>query len=574
MSEKTELAPTEGLKERSRHLRGTLVESLGDAITGAIREEDLHILKHHGTYQQDDRDMRNERRKQFLEPAYSFMIRARMPGGVCTPEQWLAMDDIAQQFGNNTLRLTTRQTFQFHGVVKDHLKPTFQRMHSVLVDAIAACGDVNRNVMCNPNPVESQVHEEVYQWAVKISEHLLPNTNAYAEVWLDGEKVDVETEKEPIYGDTYLPRKYKTVVAVPPYNDVDIYAHDMGFIAIIEAGELKGFNITVGGGLGMTHGDPETFARLADLIGFCTPDQVLEVSEKILTIQRDYGDRVNRRLARFKYTIAKHGIEWFKKELNERLGYDLQAPRPFEFISNSDRYGWVEGYDGRWHLNLFIENGRIKDGDGLRLMTGLREVAKVHRGDFRITPNQNIIIANIAPEKRPEIEALVEKYELQDGARISAVRRNSMACVAFPTCSLAMAESERYLPSLVTKVEQQLADHGLQDEEITVRMQGCPNGCGRAVLAQIGFIGKGPGKYNMYLGAGRWGQRFSALYLENIDEAEILAELDALFGRFAAQRQPSEPFGDFVIRAGIVAENTEPSAFHSEMKRVDVIEVA
>ena len=572
MSEQ-QLAPTEGMKANSRHLRGTLVDSLDDAITGAIREEDLHILKHHGTYQQDDRDLRNERRKQFLEPAYSFMIRARMPGGVCTPQQWLAMDDISREFGNNTLRLTTRQTFQFHGVVKDHLKPTFQYMHSVLVDAIAACGDVNRNVMCNPNPVESHVHEEVYQWAVKISEHLLPNTNAYAEIWLDGKKVDVETEKEPIYGDTYLPRKYKTVVAIPPYNDVDIYAHDMGFIAIIEDGELKGFNVTVGGGLGMSHGDPETFARLADLIGFCTPDQVLEVSEKILTIQRDYGDRVNRRLARFKYTIAKHGIDWFKKELNDRLGYDLQTARPFEFISNSDRYGWVQGYDGRWHLNLFIENGRIKDGDGLQLMTGLREVAKVHEGDFRITPNQNIIIANIAPEKRSEIEVLVDKYDLQDGARISAVRRNSMACVAFPTCSLAMAESERYLPSLVTKVEQQLADHGLQDEEITVRMQGCPNGCGRAVLAQIGFIGKGPGKYNMYLGAGRWGQRFSALYRENIDEAEILAELDDLFGRFAAKRQPSEPFGDFVIRAGIVAENSEPSAFHNEMKRIEAFEV-
>ncbi|MCV6604053.1 MAG: sulfite reductase, partial [Porticoccaceae bacterium] len=284
-------------------------------------------------------------------------------------------------------------------------------------------------------------------------------------------------------------------MAIPPYNDVDIYAHDMGFIAIIEKGELKGFNITVGGGLGMSHGDPDTFARLADLIGFCTPDQVLEVAEKILTIQRDYGDRVNRRLARFKYTIAKHGIDWFKQELNERLGYQLAAPETFEFTSNSDRYGWVEGYDGRWHVNLFIENGRIKDGDGLQLMSGLREVAKVHNGDFRITPNQNIIIANVAPQDRPQIEALMEQYGLQDGGQTSAVRLNSMACVALPTCSLAMAESERYLPDFLTKMEGLLAGHGLADEEITVRMQGCPNGCGRAVLAQVGFIGKGPGKY-------------------------------------------------------------------------------
>lgn len=570
MSKEVQLAPTEAIKANSRHLRGTLAESLDDSITGAIREEDLHILKHHGTYQQDDRDVRNERRKQFLESAYSFMIRARLPGGVCTPEQWLVMDSIAQQYGNGTLRLTTRQTFQFHGVVKNHLKPTFQHMHSVLVDAIAACGDVNRNVMCNPNPVESQVHEEVYQWATKISEHLLPKTSAYYEIWLDGEKVDTNQEEEPIYGDTYLPRKYKTAMAVPPYNDVDVFAHDMGFIAIIEKGELKGFNVTVGGGLGMTHGDPETFSRLADVIGFCTPDQVLQVSEEILKIQRDYGDRVNRRFARFKYTIAKHGIEWFKEELNNRLGYALEAAKPFEFVSNSDRYGWTEGYDGRWHLNLFIQNGRIKDGDGLQLMTGLREIAKVHKGDFRITPNQNLIIASVAPEDRPQIEALVAKYQLDGGEGVSAVRRNSMACVALPTCSLAMAESERYLPDLVAKIEQLLDKHQLSEEELTVRMQGCPNGCGRAALAQVGFIGKGPGKYNMYLGAGRWGQRFSALYRENIDEAEILGELDPLFERFAAERNAGEPFGDYVIRAGIIAENTGPEAFHQEMKLIPV----
>ena len=573
MGNKTELAPTEALKANSRHLRGTLAESLGDAITGAIREQDLHILKHHGTYQQDDRDIRNERRKQFLEPAYSFMIRARLPGGICTPQQWLIMDDIARQFGNNTLRLTTRQTFQFHGVVKRHLKPTFQNMHSVLVDAIAACGDVNRNVMCNPNPVESEVHSEVYQWAVKISEHLLPNTNAYSEVWLDGEKVDPEQEHEPIYGETYLPRKFKTVVAVPPYNDVDLFAHDMGFIAILEAGKLKGFNITVGGGLGMSHGDADTFARLADVIGFCTPDQVLQVAEEIVKIQRDYGDRSNRRFARFKYTIAKRGIDWFKRELAERLGVPLAEPKPFEFTSNSDRYGWTEGYDGRWHLNLFIENGRIKDGDGLQLMTGLREIARVHKGDFRITPNQNLIIANISPQHRPQIEAMAAQYHLQGGGDVSAVRRNSMACVALPTCSLAMAESERYLPNLITKIESLLAKHALSDEEITVRMQGCPNGCGRAVLAQIGFIGKGPGKYNMYLGAGKWGQRFSALYRENIDESEILQELDGLFESFASQRNDTEPFGDFVIRAGIIGENNKPAAFHNEMKLIPAVEV-
>ncbi len=569
--EPTQLADTEILKANSRHLRGTLAESLEDAITGAIREEDLHLLKHHGTYQQDDRDLRNERRKQFLEPAYSFMIRARIPGGVCTPQQWLAMDSIARDYGNGSLRLTTRQTFQFHGVIKNDLKSTFKKMQTVLVDAIAACGDVNRNVMCSPNPVESKVHEEVYQWATKISEHLLPKTNAYYEIWLDGEKVDTNKEEEPIYGDTYLPRKYKTVVAVPPYNDVDIFAHDMGFIAIVEDGELKGFNVTVGGGLGMTHGDPDTFARLADVIGFCAPDQVLRVSEEILKIQRDFGNRENRRFARFKYTIATRGIDWFKEELATRLGAPLEVARPFEFISNSDRYGWTEGYDGRWHLNLFIQNGRIKDGDGLQLMTGLREIAKVHKGDFRITPNQNLIIANIAPQDRADIEALVKQYNFTGGDNISPLRQNSMACVAFPTCGLAMAESERYLPNLVGHVEKLQQKHGIAEQDITIRMQGCPNGCARAVLAEIGFIGKGPGKYNMYLGAGRWGQRFSALYRENIDEAEILNELDGLFALYSARRESNEPFGDFLLRAGVVAEYVDKVSFHNEMKQVPVL---
>ena len=568
MNEKS-LSPIEQLKADSRYLRGTLTDSLKESITGAVREEDVHILKHHGTYQQDDRDIRDERRRQFLEPAYSFMIRVRLPGGVCTPEQWLALDEIANRYGNKTLRLTSRQTFQFHGVLKDALKPAFRKMRSVLLDSIAACGDVNRNVMCNPNPVESKVHEEVYQWAVKISERLLPKTNAYYEIWLDGERVDSNKEEEPLYHKTYLPRKYKTVIAIPPYNDVDVFAHDMGFIAIIQDEKLIGFNVTVGGGLGMTHGDPNTYARAADLIGFCQPDQLLQIAEEILKIQRDYGNRTDRRLARFKYTIAKRGIDWFKRELEKRLGSPLSPPAPFEFTSNSDRYGWTEGYDGRWHLNLFIENGRIKDCDDLQLMTGLREVAKVHKGDFRLTPSQNLIIANIAPAQRAQIQSLVTQYQLANAAGevlVSSLRRNSMACVALPTCPLAMAESERYLPDLISKIDALLQQYDLADEEISVRMQGCPNGCSRVVLAQIGFIGKGPGLYNMYLGGGHWGQRFSALYRENINEAEILRELALLFAAFSKQRQASEVFGDFVIRCGWVAENVGPASLHKEMK--------
>jgi len=556
------LTKVEAIKVNSHNLRGTLVESLDNQLTGAVASDDEIVLKFHGTYQQFDRDTLNERRKQFLEPDHSFMIRARVPGGVSSPQQWLVMDELCRDSGNQTLRLTTRQAFQLHGIVKRDLKPTFQKMHSVLLDAIAACGDVNRNVTCNPNPVESRAHQEVYDWSVKISEHLLPKTNAYFEIWLDGEKVDSSTEQDEIYGNAYLPRKFKTAVAIPPYNDVDIFSNDMGFIAIIENGELQGFNVTVGGGMGLTHGDSHTMARLADVIGFCTPDQVLKASEEIIKIQRDFGNREERRYARFKYTIADRGIEWFTEELTARLGYELAPIRDYEFISNSDRYGWIEGFDGSWNLNLFIENGRIKDEGDLQLLTGLREIAKIHDGDFRLTANQNLIVANISTDLKSQVEALVTKYNLTGGDNISEVRKNSMACVAFPTCPLAMAESERYLPSLVGHMEALLAKHNLADAPISVRMQGCPNGCARAVLAQIGFIGKGPGKYNMYLGAGEWGQRFSTLYKENIGEAEILADLDSLFGLYAEERNIGECFGDYVVRTGMVNHYENREDFH------------
>ena len=548
-------------KAASKGLRSTLAESVADQLSGAVADSDIHTLKHHGVYQQFDRETQHKRKKQFLEPEYSFMIRARIPGGVCSTEQWLALDKMCEEFANSTVRLTTRQTFQLHGVIKRNLKPTFQAMNQVLMDSICGCGDVNRNVMCNPNPVESSAHKEVYEWSKKISEHLLPATRAYYDLWIDGEKVESEEVEEPVYGPYYLPRKFKTVVAVPPYNDVDIYAHDLGFIAIIEDGKLLGFNVTVGGGLGMTHGDPKTYARLADHIGFCTPDQVLQVAEEVVKIQRDYG-----RFARFKYTIGDRSIEWFKEVLQERLGFKLQEDKPFEFISNSDRYGWVEGEDGNFHLNLFIENGRIKDDDeiGLKLRSGMRAIAEVHTGDFRMTPNQNMIIANITPEQRPVIEKLVEEYGLMTGPQVSEIRKNSMACVALPTCPLAMAESERYLPSLVTQIESLAEKHGISDQPITVRMQGCPNGCGRAVLAEMSFIGKGPGRYNMYLGAGNYGQRFSVLYKENIDEAEILTVADEMLGKYAANREKGEYFGDFLVRTGEVQAYSGPQDFHRD----------
>ncbi|TKI58188.1 assimilatory sulfite reductase (NADPH) hemoprotein subunit [Brevibacillus antibioticus] len=555
----------EDIKRKSDYLRGSLAETLEDRISGSIPEDDNRLMKFHGSYMQDDRDLRNERSKQRLEPAYQFMVRVRAAGGVVTPEQWLMMDDIAQQFANGTIRLTTRQSFQLHGVIKWNMKQVIQEVNEALLSTLAACGDVNRNVMCNPNPYESEVHQEVYEWAKKISNHLDPRTRAYHEIWLDEEKV-VDSrdgiEQEPIYGPVYLPRKFKIGIAVPPANDVDVFSQDLGFIAIHEEGRLLGFNVAVGGGMGMTHGDPKTYPQVARVIGFVTPEQVLDVAEKTVMIQRDYGDRVVRKHARFKYTIDDRGIEWFIDELEQRLGWELEEARSYHFEHNGDRYGWVKGSDDNWHFTLFIQNGRVKDEDNYLLKSGLREIAKVHTGDFRLTPNQNLLIGNVTSEKKPEIQQIIQAYGLTDGASYSALRRNSMACVSLPTCGLAMAEAERYLPTLLDEVELILDEAGLREEEIVIRMTGCPNGCARPALAEISFIGKAVGKYNMYLGGGFSGNRLNKLYRENIGEAEILNELRPILNRYAKEREEGEHFGDFVIRAGYVKEVRSGLDFH------------
>ncbi len=556
------LDPAERLKHDSNYLRGDIERDLADEVTGSISEGSSKLLKFHGSYMQDDRDVRAERHKQKLEPAFQFMIRLRMPGGVCTPRQWLALDDIARRYANGTLRITTRQTFQYHGVIKRDLKTTMQAINSSLLDTIAACGDVNRNVNCAANPYLSSLHAEVHEWSKRVSEHLLPRTRAYHEIWLDGEKI-TGNEEEPIYGERYLPRKFKIAIAVPPTNDVDIFANDLGFIAITsDDGKLEGFNVTVGGGMGMTHGEPATYPRLADVMAFCRPDQILAVAEHVVTTQRDHGDRANRKHARLKYTIDDHGLDWFRSEVERRLGEKLEEPRPFEFESNGDRYGWVEGEDGYWHLTLFVENGRIKDSNEHRLMTALREVAGLHAGEFRLTANQNVIIARVPADQRERIGETLKRNGVDPNADYSALRRSSMACVALPTCALAMAESERYLPQLVGKIENMMEANGLRDDAIVVRMTGCPNGCARPYLGEIGFVGKAPGKYNLYLGAGFRGDRLNKLYRENIGEEQILSELEPLIAAYAKERNDGEPFGDFVIRAGYINTTTAGRDFH------------
>jgi sulfite reductase (NADPH) hemoprotein beta-component len=558
-----ELSRAERIKEASDYLRGTLAEGMAEEVTGAITEADQQVVKFHGMYLQDDRDLRGERRRKKMEPAFAFMIRVRVPGGVLTPSQYLTLDEVGRLYAGNTMRLTTRQTIQVHGVIKSNLKATMAHIDSALLTTVAACGDVNRNVLCNPNPYQSRAHAAALEIARTLSDHLLPRTPAYREIWLDGEKIaGGENEViEPIYGATYLPRKFKIAVAVPPSNDVDVFAHDLGYIAILdEKGDIAGYNVTVGGGMGMTHGEPQTYPRTADVMGFCQQAQALAVAEAVVTVQRDWGDRSDRKHARLKYTLEDRGLDAFRAEVERRSGVTLGSPKPFTFTSTGDRYGWTEGEDGRSHLTLFIENGRVKDAPDAAIFTGLRRIVQIHDGDIRLTPNQNIIIANVAPAKRVEIEALVEAHGLT--SRASALRRNAMACVSLPTCGLALAESERYLPSLVTALEECLASNGLADDEIVIRMTGCPNGCARPYLAEIGLVGKGPGRYNLYLGAAFDGSRLSKLYAESVDHNGILGKLSPLFAAYAAERRPGERFGAFVIRAGFVAQTTNGANFH------------
>jgi sulfite reductase (NADPH) hemoprotein beta-component len=551
------LTDAERLKKESNYLRGTIVEDLDNGLTGGFTGDNFLLIRFHGMYQQDDRDIRAERAEQKLEPRHAMMLRCRLPGGIITPTQWLAIDKFA---ADNTIygsiRLTNRQTFQFHGILKGNVKPAHQMLSEVGLDALATANDVNRNVLCTSNPIESELHQEAYEWAKKLSEHLLPQTRAYAEIWLDQEKV-ATTDKEPILGETYLPRKFKTTVVVPPHNDVDLHANDLNFIAIAENGRLVGFNLLVGGGLSIDHGNKATYARTASEFGYLPVEKILDVAEAVVTTQRDWGNRTDRKNAKTKYTLERVGVETFKQEVERRAGLTFEPIRPYEFTTRGDRFGWVKGIDNNWHLTLFIENGRLLDYPGRPLKTGLAEIAKVHKGDFRLTANQNLIVAGVPEAHKPAIEALAREHGLMEN--VTAQRENSMACVAFPTCPLAMAEAERFLPSFVTRVEELMTAHGVGDEHIVLRVTGCPNGCGRALLAEVGLVGKAPGRYNLHLGGNRIGTRIPRMYRENITEDEILTTLDHLLGRWSKEREADEGFGDFTIRAGVVEPVLDPA---------------
>ena len=559
----------EDIKRASAGLRGTLLASLADAVTGALRDDDQTLIKYHGSYQQDDRDVREARRLAKLEPAFSFMIRTRTPGGVINPTQWLQLDAIATTYAERGLRITTRQAFQFHGVVKGELKATMQAINAALIDTLAACGDVNRNVAVAANPLYPEVQAQVLAQAVAVSKHLLPNTRAYYELWLDEERVGGSGEEvEPIYGQAYLPRKFKIGFAIPPLNDVDVFAQDLGYIAILdEAGTLLGYNVSIGGGMGATHGDPETYPRLGNVIGFATPDQVVAVAEAVVTAQRDFGNRAVRKRARLKYTIDDRGIDFFKDEVERRAGFPLGPARAFRFDHNGDRFGWVDAGHDLQHVTLRIPSGRIVDGaldgrgDAVLHLTGLREIARLLQAEggnaeFRLTSNQNLVIANIPATLQSRVDALLREHALDGWRSASPLRLNALACVALPTCGLAMAEAERYLPDFVNEVDALLARHGIADAPIHLRISGCPNGCSRPYLGEIALVGKAPGRYNLMLGADHRGERLNTLHRENIDEAQLLATLDPLFASYATQRTQGERFGDWLLRSGVIASPT------------------
>ncbi|MCP5403748.1 MAG: NADPH-dependent assimilatory sulfite reductase hemoprotein subunit [Novosphingobium sp.] len=552
------LGPDERMKDTSDYLRGSIAEGLLDRITGAVPSgDDVKLMKFHGIYQQDDRDLRDERRRQKLEPAYQFMIRVRLPGGVCSPAQWLKLDELARAHGGETLRITTRQTFQFHWVLKVSLRSIIQGLHDTLLDTVAACGDDSRGVMCTVDPQSSQFHAEVAAMAKQVSDHVIPKTRAYHEIWYGDERVASSEPEEPFYGRTYMPRKFKIGFALPPSNDIDVYAQDLGFIAIGGPDGLEGFNVVIGGGMGRTDQAPETYPRLASLIGFVPTDQVIGCADAVMAVQRDYGDRKDRQRARFKYTIDDKGLDWIKAEIEQRMGTPFENARAFTFTSNGDSYGWNSTPDGRHHRTVFIRSGRLD----LRLLDAFRDIARIHRGTFRLTPNQNVIIAGVRTEDRAAIDALLTEYGLA-ADNVSPFRRDAIACVALPTCGLAMAESERYLPTLLEKIEEILERNGLTDEPITLRISGCPNGCSRPYIAEIGLTGRAPGKYNLYLGGGFHGERLNRMVRENVGESVILEVLEDTLGRYARERAAGEHFGDFTIRAGIVCAVTEGRLFN------------
>lgn len=538
-------------------LDGTIAQTLANPEVDHFTEEDNQFLKFHGIYQQDDRDLRKTFKK------YILMVRVRIPGGILAPAQYLALDELSTTYANNTLRITSRQAIQFHGIVKNNIVQTMQGINQVLLTTIAACGDVVRNVMAPPTPATDGVAEHVRDSARRLSQTLAPVTPAYHEIWLDGKELDLAKPTntdfaDPLYGQTYLPRKFKIAFAIPPVNDVDVLTNCVGLIAIVENGKLVGYDLAVGGGMGRSHNNPDTFPRVADVAGFITPEQVDAAVHAVVTIHRDFGDRSNRKHARLKYILADRGIDWFREEFSKRAGFTLQPARPYTFTRQGDSFGWQPQTNGKWVLGLFVETGRIRDNGPRRLKTALQKIVEQFQTEVHLTPGNNMLLVNIPAQLREPINKVLAGHGIPVENQGSALRRSSMACVSLPTCGLGLAESERYLPGLITRIEDLLTELGLGDLEIITRMTGCPNGCARPYMAEIGFVGKAPGRYQLYLGGDEGGTRLNRLYKETVKDADIINELRPLFVRYEKERLAGERFGDWVAR--VLWNEPAPSA--------------
>jgi len=554
------LGPGEGskverIKIESNYLQGEIVEELGQETT-RFSDEQAQLLKFHGTYQQENRDVRQTRKASGEEKAYQFMVRSRIPGGVLTAEQYLVEDDLAGNYANGTLRITTRQGFQLHGVLKGDLRPTIHAINEALLSTLAACGDVNRNVMACPAPVDSCARTQVEETAHRIAQHLAPHSHAYHEIWIDGEQVEtvklpVEEETEPIYGPTYLPRKFKIGVAFPGDNCIDVYTQDIGLVASVAGEHLDGFTVLVGGGMGMTHGKKETYPRLATPLCYAKADEVLQVVETIVMIQRDYGDRQNRKHARMKYVVEERGIGWFRDELESRLGRSVQDPRTITWYDVEDHLGWHAQGDGRWFLGLYVENGRIKDDAAVRLRSGLRHAIEEFRPGIRLTPQQNILFTDVDEAQRGPLTALLATYGIPTDPDEVGTRRFALACPALPTCGLALAEAERALPAVIRQIEADLHALGIANAPLSVRMTGCPNGCARPFMGDIGFVGRTKDIYNVYVGGDWLNTRLNTLYAASVHLKDLAATIRPLLALWRDERMPGESFGDFCYRVGL-----------------------
>lgn len=563
----SERAPSkvEHLKIESDGLGGLLFDELNDTSSDRISEDAYQLLKFHGSYQQDDRDERRDRKKQGLDRAWSFMVRTKFPGGRLTAEQYLMTDELARTYANGTIRITTRQDFQFHGIGKQNMKPLIKALNERWMSTYGGCGDVARNFMACPVADLLPGHSFDYQaLAQQISDRFMPESTSYYEFWLDGEKILTDgtrvqvkpSREEPFYGKTYMPRKHKMAIGLPHDNCIDIFTHDLALEAVLDdGGELRGFNLIAGGGLGSTHGKAETFARLGDRVGFLAPDKAMEVIEVASAIYRDEGDRTNRRHARLKYVLAERGVQWFRSEIANRLGWALDDPAPVQEYEVHDHLGWHQQADGRWLLGIWVENGRIKDTDDNKLMTGLRAIIDEYKPEIRLTAHQNLVLANIEGKDKARIDAMAAAFGIVNCANvISELRRYAMACPAMPTCGLAVAESERYLPSLIGELE----ERGYGDERVWIRMSGCPNACSRPPTAEIGLIGRSLNLYNVFVGGSFAGTRLARLYKPDVRGDKLVDLFADMFDQWRAEREPGEAFGDWAVRA-LVPEETSVS---------------